>query len=244
MIQATGGISLPMVIKRDVVVLLAVVWLVMSCVAYYHTRSMIQDKFEQKGYFLATSLSDAAAGHILSKNVLQLDTILAKYGRLEGVAYALVQDRDGKVVANSLRTASEWQGSIELEEERSDGLGSTKFRGKRTQESRAPILDGRLGTVRVGIWADDIDREIRQEVVTFIVPVAVLCLASAMLAVFVTGRRLRPLDRLTELAAKISMGELDIPVRGQSRHEFGELTNSLERMRASLKAAMMRLGEQ
>jgi methyl-accepting chemotaxis protein len=42
------------------------------------------------------------------------------------------------------------------------------------------------------------------------------------------------------MAGKMSTGDLETPVMIQSRDEIGELARSLERMRASLKAAMIR----
>jgi HAMP domain-containing protein len=46
---------------------------------------------------------------------------------------------------------------------------------------------------------------------------------------------------LTEVADKISKGDLETPVGVETRDEIGDLARSLGRMRASLKAAMMRL---
>jgi HAMP domain-containing protein len=42
------------------------------------------------------------------------------------------------------------------------------------------------------------------------------------------------------MAGKMSMGDLETPVEIESTDEIGELARSLERMRASLKAAMFR----
>jgi HAMP domain-containing protein len=46
---------------------------------------------------------------------------------------------------------------------------------------------------------------------------------------------------LKELADKVSMGDLETSVAIESNDEIGDLAHSLERMRASLKAAMGRL---
>jgi HAMP domain-containing protein len=45
-------------------------------------------------------------------------------------------------------------------------------------------------------------------------------------------------------ADEISRGQLDTPVIIRSTDEVGELARSLERMRASLKAAMVRLNRE
>ncbi len=51
----------------------------------------------------------------------------------------------------------------------------------------------------------------------------------------------RPVRRLVEVTDNISMGELDVPIEVSSRDEIGELQESIERMRVSLKTALERL---
>jgi len=51
----------------------------------------------------------------------------------------------------------------------------------------------------------------------------------------------RPVRRLVEVADNISMGDLDMPIEVTSRDEIGELQESIERMRVSLKTALERL---
>ena len=51
----------------------------------------------------------------------------------------------------------------------------------------------------------------------------------------------RPVRRLVAVADNISMGELDMPIEVTSRDEIGELQESIERMRVSLKTAIERL---
>jgi HAMP domain-containing protein len=60
----------------------------------------------------------------------------------------------------------------------------------------------------------------------------------------VVRRATRPIVSLTEAADQISMGEgLDTPIKAASSDEIGQLTKSLDRLRASMKAAMSRLGQ-
>jgi len=57
-------------------------------------------------------------------------------------------------------------------------------------------------------------------------------------------RAMRPVVALTAVADAISMGEsLDVPIRSEATDEIGRLTKAVDRMRASMKAAMDRLGE-
>ena len=65
-----------------------------------------------------------------------------------------------------------------------------------------------------------------------------------ILAIFVLVRgAMRPVAVLTAAADQISMGEgLETPLRTDAIDEIGVLTKSIDRLRASMKAAMSRLG--
>ena len=75
--------------------------------------------------------------------------------------------------------------------------------------------------------------------------VAGFTLAAAILGVTLAGWLIRsvtiPVRRLVGVADNISMGELDMPIEVTSRDEIGELQESIERMRVSLKTALEKL---
>jgi HAMP domain-containing protein len=52
---------------------------------------------------------------------------------------------------------------------------------------------------------------------------------------------IQPIRYLSEVADKISMGELDTPIQLKARGEVSVLAESIERMQASVKAAIERL---
>ena len=52
---------------------------------------------------------------------------------------------------------------------------------------------------------------------------------------------IRPILYLAEVADKISMGELDTPIRIKAKGEVGVLAESIERMQTSVKTAIERL---
>jgi len=72
----------------------------------------------------------------------------------------------------------------------------------------------------------------------FTIAAAILGMA---LAWWVIRSVTRPVRRLVEVADNISMGDLDMPIEVTSRDEIGELQESIERMRVSLKTALERL---
>lgn len=242
MAQESRGVGLMWKITGAFVGMTTLFGLLVVSIVYELTGRALRDRLDQQASVIATNLSDAAAGHVVVKDLLQLDALVTKYARLEGVAYAFIEDGKGKIVAHSLGTFPE-----ELREpSASDALREAhrrelNFQGKAVYETRMPILEGQLGAAHVGIWGEAVEREIQRTLLPLIGIIAIALFASGVLSVLLARRFVRPILRLTQVADKISLGDLETPVGIESRDEIGELACSLERMRSSLKAAMLRL---
>ena len=62
-----------------------------------------------------------------------------------------------------------------------------------------------------------------------------------IIAILFALRLSRPIIHLTEVAEKISLGELGVPIEITSTDEIGDLADALRRMQASLRKAIQRL---
>jgi HAMP domain-containing protein len=204
----------------------------------------LRAQIDQRALVMATNLSDAAAGHVIGRNILELHVLVTKYARLDGSAYAFIEDSKGQIVAHSLGTfPPELRETLTMDERKQVNrrvvrlLGS---QGKTVYETRTPILEGQLGAAHVGIWGETVATEIYSALLPIIGLITILFLAGVFLSVFLARGIIRPIRWLSDMAGKMSTGDLETPVVIQSRDEIGELARSLERMRASLKAAMVR----
>jgi HAMP domain-containing protein len=97
---------------------------------------------------------------------------------------------------------------------------------------------------RMGRALEEIQRAQSSLLLMMIGFTVIAALLGAGLAVGITRSVTVPVGRLVEAADRISMGELDMAMEVHSRDEIGELADSMERMRVSLKAAMERLKKQ
>jgi nitrogen fixation/metabolism regulation signal transduction histidine kinase len=209
---------------------------------YTITERLMRTQIESRASTLASTLSDATAGHMLKKNLLELHSFVTKYARLEGVAYAFIQDSQGEIVAHSFKSfPSQLRQSLSQDERRQANRRTVSLQGQAIYETRIPILEGQIGTVHVGIWGDVVNRELRQNVFLLIGVTLGVLFVALVASVYLARRIVEPLQKLTDIAARISTGDLDSPVRVESKDEVGELARSIERMRTSLKAAMWRL---
>jgi HAMP domain-containing protein len=221
--------------------LILVLGLLVIGIVYYFTSEALQKQVDLRSSAIATNLADASAGLVSRKSTLELDALVAKYGRLDGVAYALIQDPKGEIVVSSMRPFPP-----ELKDAGGASAPShiTKLRGKSVYETRSPLLDGQLGVARVGLWAETIQDDVRSTLLPIIGLILGCLVLGVFLSILLASKTIRPILDLKAIADDISRGRLDTSVSIQSNDEVGELGRSLERMRASLKAAMIRLNRE
>ncbi|MGH7796846.1 MAG: HAMP domain-containing protein [Candidatus Binatia bacterium] len=233
-----GGIYTAVMLVLGVCVIAAV---------YQLTQRTLRDQLDKRALAIATNFSDAAAGYVASKNLLALHALARKYTLLDGVAYAYVENVKGEIVAHTLGSLP--QG---LRQEPSGAKRQVQRRellltNRTVYETAVPVLEGQLGRVHVGFWADAVQTEIRRALLPIIGIIAVVPLIGALLSFLLAHWIVRPIVGLREIADKVTMGDLETSVGGEcvsSRDEIGDLARSLERMRSSLRAAMLRLGRE
>jgi HAMP domain-containing protein len=222
--------------------LILLLGLLVTAIVYHFTNNALQKQVDLRAAAIAANLADAAAGLVSRKSTLELDALIAKYGRLEGVAYALVQDPKGEILASSMRPFP-----AELKDGGPTSLAmsrGTSVRGKAVYETRSPLLDGQLGSARVGLWADAVHDDMSATLLPIIGLIGICVALSIAISAMLAAKTIRPILELKAIADDISRGRLDTSVAIQSDDEIGELGRSLERMRASLRAAMIRLNRE
>ncbi|MGC4092721.1 MAG: HAMP domain-containing protein [Polyangiaceae bacterium] len=118
--------------------------------------------------------------------------------------------------------------------------------GQAAWDVSAPInVKGKhWGAFRIGVSVDEISKLKNELTLTLLGVFLGFGIATIAIISMMVRRSMQPLVHLTELADEISTGEkLDQPVKPATIDEIGQMAKSVERLRASLKAAMSRLGE-
>lgn len=161
---------------------------------------VLRIQMDESAVLITTNLSDAAAGYLASEDLLRLKTTITKYARLSRVAYVFVQDREGKVIAHSLATFSpELQQSLTSDQYPQVSRRDLTLEGKNVYETRAPILDGQLGSAHIGIWADAVERDIYQALFVFVWPITLALFAAVIAVMILVQPVIRALRRPSEL---------------------------------------------
>jgi len=97
-------------------------------------------------------------------------------------------------------------------------------------------IEGRMKFVERG-YSDAY--EMRIQLFYFVILVALVFLL--MVVYFYSRSVIHPIHYLSEVADRISMGDLDTPIQIKAKGEVGLLAESVERMQTSVKAALERL---
>jgi HAMP domain-containing protein len=215
---------------------------------YRLTQETLRDQLDKRALAIATNFSDAAAGHIAGRNLLALHALARKYTLLDGVAYAYVEDGKGEIVAQTLGTfPDQLRQNPSAGAKRQTQRREISLANRTVYEIAAPVLEGQMGNVHVGFWAEAAKTEINRALIPIIGIIAIVPFVGALLSFLLAHWIVRPIVGLTEIADKVTMGDLETSVGGKcvsASDEIGDLARSLERMRSSLRAAMLRLGRE
>src|SRR5258706_3920043 len=223
--------------------LILVLGLVVAGMAYQSVDRVVRGQIDQRVSLMAGDLADVAAGFLSARPPLDLSPVVARQSRFDGVAYVFIEDRKGDVPVHSLKSFPlDLLEPLSSQQRRQTHHVTRKYQGKAVVETRAPILNGQLGTVHVGIWRDAVDAQAKRAALPVVGLIAAAVGAGLALVFLIAHRIMHPIRRLTQVAGKISTGEFETPLVAGSDDEIGEVARPLERMRASLKAAIRRIG--
>jgi sensor histidine kinase regulating citrate/malate metabolism len=207
---ASRNISLEWKITGIVATVILVFGVFLLIIANQLMARALRNQIDRRVLAITHNLAHAATGSVIGNNILQLHASLTKYAQLQGVAYAFIEDRDGKIIANSIRPfPTELMGTSTLDERKQVDRRAVILQGKTVYETRVPILEGQLGAAHLGIWAEDVKKEINTIRLTFVGVIVLLLLVAVALSVFLVRAIIMPIRGETGLSGEISgPGEL------------------------------------
>jgi HAMP domain-containing protein len=212
-------------------------------VVHFTLTAALRKNAIQRAKLTAANVSDISAAYLAKNNAKGLRELLARHANRPEMAYILVQNRAGEILGHSfamlpqeIRTMPP-VGDAQHESQRLLRIGDGEV-----FEMTMPVMNGQLGTVRVGIWRDEINAEINRTEMPLLKVLLSVVGAGILVAFYLAWRINRPIVRLVRAAQRISTGDLEAPSLGvEDNSEFGELSRSFERMRSSIKAGMVRI---
>jgi HAMP domain-containing protein len=225
-------------------VIVAAFGMLASALVYFRLSSALSEHALQRAKVTAVNVSDGASPYLIKKNAARLRDLLRKHANRPELAYIVVEDRAQRIFAHSFPVLPAELSERSIGPDGTDNRRTLRLGGNAVYEVSVPIMEGRAGAVRVGIWRERVDEEISETMKPLIAWLACVSAGGILAALFFAWRINRPIFRLVSAAQAISRGDLDIPSPNVADPgEFGELSRALERLRSSMKAALIRLGQ-
>ena len=220
------------------VLLTTTILLIFAVYNYLSTKSRLNAELEQFADITATRLSKYVAESLWSLDYPALDDSLRSEMMARQIDAILIRDRDGKTVYTGITRDKDW----EIVPTKNEITGAFIQNRKTIARKSASNKMDEIGLVDVYVTDKFMNQEtMRLLINTLITVFCVNCLIVILVSILLKKMIVRPIIGLKETANRISLGELDVPVRIQSKNEIGQLAEAFERMRISLSYALKRL---
>jgi HAMP domain-containing protein/DNA-directed RNA polymerase subunit RPC12/RpoP len=222
-----------------------------------HIPEIINGQIELRTSAITETFRGVISKPLLLRNYLQVNKEAQRTSMLPGVAYASVVNKKGIVIAGFFSDLTRFDRDFEVQvkekgfpvsvlSQNKPGAGSGHRRitvGGQTIFDTVNVIGDSGGEVHVGIYVSDVDDAIRNALVS---PVTIsvfgaILLSGFLVLFFLTRMITKPTQQLTDIANRISLGELDLVITPDGPREMRALASAFERMRISIKAAVERL---
>jgi signal transduction histidine kinase len=205
-------------------------------------RDIILGEVRERGAIISSNLASNISGYLLTGATLDSIQLLARARESRGVLYALVADRNGKIIAHN--DTNMIGGVFKLESRQKGGAAiqwtDAVVSGRRVLDFTAPVTASKgvfLGNIHMGISYGIIE-EMLWSMYAVLIIISVISLivsiaGAVALGIVLTG----PIGVLAEGARKMGGGDLNYRVNISTGDEFGKLAETLNNMARDLKKA-------
>ena len=258
---ATSGKGVPFFVYL-LAIMVAGFLIITSFFVYFYLSTfpdVLLHQLELRSQSLAESLQGPITRSLAEKDYLRVSRKVKRASKLPGVAYAAVSNKKGIVIAgffNNLNTfENHFAQKVKEKGFQLDILSNSpislneKWAGATVRIGGVPLynqvtsLSGTDAKLHLGLYVEELDKRFLN---TLFSPFALILLALFILSAYLMFILLdklvtEPMRILTNVANRISLGEMDLAIMAAGPREIRELGVALERMRHSMKVAMDRL---
>jgi methyl-accepting chemotaxis protein len=207
-------------------------------------RKMLKQSLFDKGQSLGSYLAKLSKDPLIMKDYIQLDAIVKDITKDPEVAYATVQDTDGKVLT-SLYASVNYQvpglkaatATVSKNGDLAEIIEAIKKAGIVVNNTVPIAIEGDvLGSIAMGMS----DHKITRQIYTTVLYILAVNLIVAFLlgaALYASSKKiiLGPIAKLTDLSRRIAQGEIFQKIEVSSHDEIGKLMESFGDMSGYLK---------
>lgn len=210
---------------------------------YSYLHVAVESGANARAAVTAMAVNALAVWHVDGQRLQDLRDELEKATTRPAVAYAYVEDGDGKLVAHAPKDMpNHFTRRPSLEARLMTGEQTVQYRNEAVYDYAQRSGVNNRFVVHLGIWQDSMVAESWLVLGPILLATVLLTLGAAAIFTVLLQKLHRPLLELVEQSARISKGDFSVSLATKRDDELGDLARSLERMRSSLRAVLSRIG--
>ncbi len=226
---------------------------------FKYIPEIVNTQIELRTSAITESFSGVIHKPLLLRNYLQINKEAKRVSKLPGVAYAAVINKKGIVVAGFFSDISRFDGKFQKKVKEAgmpvSVLSQNKLSPGKSHATARISMGGQViydevvaiadtgAEVHVGTYVSEVDEAIQNVLIsplTFTI-LGIILLIGFVVFILLTRAITKPMHELTDVANRISLGEMNLAVRSRGPREMRDLAGAFERMRQSIKGAIERL---
>ena len=199
-------------------------------------RSALRSGLVQEGTAAAATLATIAPSFLAAGNTTELQTLANQDAAISEVHYVWISDDQGNVIVHTfvpfvpekvVQAAAETSGATSEE-----GV-QLSYRDLETDQTQnvlqfaAPILDGQLGTVYIGMNLDSVNTQATSGLLTLLIVFGIFTLIVVGLAAVFANRIVNPIRSLVSVSSRVGRGDLSRLADVKSNDEIGLLAKTI-----------------
>ncbi len=212
-----------------------------------------EDQLKKRGLSIAHSITTNSLFAISSEDSAFLELIIKGLSHESDIAYAIILNKNGKVIAHSdgkengkiledrltVQALKANQSSVFQYIQNSETLYEVV--APAILKSRDADTGEKVGVIRLGISLKNLKHELKKFVLITFSTVVVLISIGVLVSLFFARIIITPMERITNFAIQIAQGDLSQTIAITAQDEMGVLAAAFSQMSAGLKGMIKRI---
>ncbi|MDP3260949.1 MAG: methyl-accepting chemotaxis protein [Thermodesulfovibrionales bacterium] len=197
---------------------------------YTSVKSGLSKELEKRGVALASAFATSAANPVLTNSTDILKKMVTDMEKEEAVAYSLVANDEGKILAHSFGTEPPATLLNQIKGMNKKELSSQEIllSGQEIIHISYPILNGLVGNAHLGISTGKIRAEVNSLIFKVVGILAVAFILISILGIIIADRTIvTPIKNITAVAEAVGRGDLTKEIQVKTHDEIGVLGKTL-----------------
>jgi PAS domain S-box-containing protein len=220
-----------------IIVLFAVIAITIAISSGWNLYKDLTEEYKSKGTAIAKSIAGSSVETILNRDASTVQAMIDQFLEIIGVSYVFVVDAQGEIISHTF-VPSIPEEIMKIKNERTKELPKIQdlvIEGKGDFiDISAPILEGAIGFVHVGMDKGIIMSQMQSAMVRQLYLLSIIFMLSIATAYIFVNKVSQPLNKLTEYSKKLASHDFSCAVDITSNDEIGLLADTMKSMATDL----------